>query len=789
MAYALAYTDTVFRDDDWDTYREGDGSTGVFQFEGGGNPAPSRWVSNTVLPDSTVYAFHMRRSAAWDPSASAGVVSVAFSIDGMPLDDAAGDGMGFTFAIRQGGRNFEVVTSAGVGSVAGVWKTLSYTGLTAGDFRTVTGALATPDFSATGGLITFGFRTGNTAVGEGYGRAALFDNWSVVVTPVVPIVPAVPSGTDRYRMSLSADSRSLLAAVQAVPFDASATVNLPAGANLPQQTLYPVRELTRSVTDPIVDAAFFPRAAQNQNHERQYDGVTLLSRMRTAYPAKIVDTVDRLGLADNSARSIITHVLTRWATEFAWFEFETVPDLRMPMPGTTGVMQPSEYDTVPVTRLGVVRSDAVVFPQDDDERLSAFDMLDALLSPFPGAVFFANSAGKLQIVPAYGPDADAAGAPFKTLTTDDVVSVSLGEPNAADIINKATVTSRGYQEAEDVPLMQPAWAQFGPSQAFGLPDRWYEPPNDRVNMQPTTTGDVLQETLTPADSFNRQGYLAWPISTTAVPAGSGISLVDGSSVPQVTVGWTMYRTSSVLSTSTGSSGLTLLETSVPFDGVTRDTLRLDLVADGIPFNLLISARWDSAQSAIALTARTAAMFFVSTDAEYVLIAEFAFDDSSRGAVVVSGPNVTYDASSNSIPGAGGTNAIQESVDAYGELEERIDVRGYTLTGDQAFSMARGIVIANLSPRAIRELDLSARGSTIARFDDRGRLFGLPDGGEGLLVGVQYQDDFVSRSWSKRVRVEETIAGAAGFIPPDGEWLLNDDESFWQNEDESFSEPA
>jgi hypothetical protein len=608
-----------------------------------------------------------------------------------------------------------------------------------------------------------------------------------------PPAPARGVPTDRYRLSLSADSRSLLASARAVPFDASSTINLPAAVGLlPQQTLYPVRELTRAVDDTTADAAFYPRATQNQNHERQYDGVTLMTRMRSAFPAKITDTTASLGLANNRAQTIITYVLTRWAAEFAWFDFEPVPDLRTPVPGGMGLLKPSEYDTlVDYPRLGVVNSEAIVFPQDATrERLSMLDMLEALLSPFPGTVYFANSVGKLQIVPVYGPDAD--GTPFKTLTNDDVASISLGEPSVADIINKATVSSRGYQQADDVPLMQPAWAQFGPSQAFGMSDRWYAPPADRVNMQSTgTEGEVLQETLTPANPFSRQNPLVWPIDPYAIPAGNGISLVNGST-PQITVGWTVYRTSSVLSTTSGSSGLTLIENSVPFDGVTRDTFKLEVTADTfINLRLIVTARWDAARSAIVLAARVAAMHHVwqVQGAQYILIAEFTFDDSSRGVVETTGVTVTYDASTDAIPGAGGINAIQESVDAYGVLEERVDVRGYVLTSDQALGMARGIVLANLSPRAVRELDLGVRGSTVPHFDDRGRLVAFPVGGEGLLVGVAYQDDFVSRAWSKRVRIEETIVGAAGFIPTTNVWLLNEDNSFYQNDDGGFSPPA
>ena len=177
--------------------------------------------------------------------------------------------------------------------------------------------------------------------------------------------------------------------------------------------------------------------------------------------------------------------------------------------------------------------------------------------------------------------------------------------------------------------------------------------------------------------------------------------------------------------------------------------------------------------------------------QYDLVVEFTLNDSSVGFVETPGPTVSFGVPSegHTIPGVGGVNAIAESQAAYGVLEERINVRGYTLTTLQALRMATGIVLANIGPRAIRDFDLGWKGSTIALFDDRGRLFGTPGGGEGLLVGVNYQDDFISVTGGKRVRIEETIEGAAGFVPTEAVWLLTDETDYWLNDDGSLSEPA
>jgi hypothetical protein len=619
------------------------------------------------------------------------------------------------------------------------------------------------------------------------------------VTVPVPAV-VVGSPTDRYRLNVSADSRSLLASASAVPFDASASVSLPPAVGLlPQQTLYPIRELTRNATAAVYDASFYPRATQNERQERTYDGVTLLSRMQTAYPARVFASTTDLGIS-SSAKAIITYLLGQWATEFSWFAYETVPDLRFPIPGANGVAKPSEYTVVDVPRPqdGGVGSSVVALPQDDGNRRSMYDILQDLLSPFPGTVFFQNSAGNLEIVPAYGPDADET--PYKTLSTDDVVTQSLGEPSIGTIINRCTVSSRGYQRSDAVAVMQPAWFQVGPQQLYGEAV-WYEPAVDRVNLQEPsadTAGAILQEDdLTTADGFTAQTPGVWPVATDAIPAGDGISLVDSGDASLVTVGWSRYtgaRGFQGLNTS-GTTGLTLLRTFIPFGGNFEPTLNWEGNAGLFNFVLQIDAKWDAQQGGVVFRLSPSSVLDRLTGSGIYdsFVVEFTLNDESVGYAETSGVTVTFGTAETSaespIPGSDSSDAVLASQATFGVLEERVDVRGYVLNSEAALAMAQGIVLANLSPRAIRSLDLGWRGSTVALFDDRGRLFGTPDSGEGLLVGVEYTDDFISVTGGKRVRVEETVPSLPGFIPTDTEWLLNDDNSFWTNDDGTLSEPA
>jgi hypothetical protein len=407
-----------------------------------------------------------------------------------------------------------------------------------------------------------------------------------------------------------------------------------------------------------------------------------------------------------------------------------------------------------------------------------------------------DSAGKLVIVPAYGPDADEI--PYKTLSTADVVAQTTGEPSIGTVINKAVVSSSGYQRSDAVEVMQPAWFQVGAQALFGQSGAWYEPPNDRVNLQaPTEPGaDILQEDVfDTSDSFLAQTPAVWPVSPDNTPAGFGISLVDGSDSPLVTVGWARYQGFRGFQTlhSSGTTGLTLLENEVPFDGVWRPTLLWEGSAGLFNFSLTINASWQKERNAVAFAIGSATLDRHTGSNVYdSFVVEFTLNDESSGYAEGSGVTATFGtlaADEEEIPTGEGGNAVADSQTAFGVQEVRVDVRGYVLSAEQALAMAQGIVLANLTPRAIRSLDLGWRGSTVPLFDDRGRLFGTPNGGEGLLVGVQYDDDFISVTGGKRVRVEETLAGQPGSIPTTLVWLLNDDGSFWTNDDNSTSEVA
>jgi hypothetical protein len=356
----------------------------------------------------------------------------------------------------------------------------------------------------------------------------------------------------------------------------------------------------------------------------------------------------------------------------------------------------------------------------------------------------------------------------------------------------------------------------GAQQLYGE-DAWYDPPNDRVNLQEpsaSTAGAILQEDdLTSSDGFDAQTPGLWPISSGVIPAGEGISLVDSGSSPLVTLAWSRYtgaRGFQGLDTS-GTTGLTLVRNFIPFTGDFAPTVQWNGTAGLYSFALQLDAKWDAAQNGIVFRLNPQSVLDRLTGSGIYtsFVVEFTLNDESVGYVEQSGVNVTFGTLAGDedvIPNGSDGNAVEDSQTTYGVQETRVDVRGYVLNAEQALLMAQGIVLANLTPRAIKEIDLGWKGSTKALFDDRGRLFGTPGSGRGLLVGVQYNDDFISVTGGKRVRVEETIVGASGFLPgtpgfvPDDPipppdppsyptYLLLDDGSFWENDDGSVSEPA
>lgn len=620
--------------------------------------------------------------------------------------------------------------------------------------------------------------------------AAVVLSTAAVVTP-----PVAADAGDRLRSSVSETTGSLLDAVDVRAVDASVSEAYTLAQALEPAILTSFREVTRERDSAAVDFAYFPRPRQTTDMTNQYDGVTVLSRLASYYPPRVFDTVDDDGLgitfsSPATAQQVIDYLLTAWAADTGWLTFEPVPDLRLRVEvgqGKSGYANPE---------VAQVLTEVIALPQERRSRRSALEILQDLLSPFPGTVLRQNSAGALEIVPTYGPDADEN--PHRVLTDLDVYGVSVGRPDPFSTRNRARVSATGYQRQVDVEVMQPAWFQVGGRVQFGR-SNWFAPPNDRVNLQATGSGDALQETLATSNPnpTGAQQPAIWPISTERIPAGAGISLEDSVGDPLVTHAWARYFNDSLVDSGSQPENLTIVTPVIPFTGETVLAFQFDRTIGGEPVNLDVRARWDAARGGVVFS--FGPRFNLETDrttGTNGVIIEFTLNDASVGYVetpTTTGEFGFIDDPSNptsdddSLPSGTGGNAVAESQLAFGVQEASIDIRGYALSGAQLTEIARAYVLQNIVPRVTREVELSVAGSTLVTFDDLGRLVELPNGDRGFVTGVTYADDFTARSWRKTLTVEVRDFGAPGAVDPVTNWLLNDDLTFWQNDDGSFSE--
>ena len=182
------FFDGDFPDADWTTsiipYGNGGTATGIQQATGG-NPGAARRMTLSIQgapgPDTTsaVFAFSWKAGATHDPQTQGAIASVDFS-----QDQRAAPGPQFVaLAIRQ--NLFTYVTTTRLAD-SQAWTRFTEHGLTSSSFTEVSAygtSPATPDFSATGAPMQFGFYRGASTGygGAGYTTVADVDNWMVNV--------------------------------------------------------------------------------------------------------------------------------------------------------------------------------------------------------------------------------------------------------------------------------------------------------------------------------------------------------------------------------------------------------------------------------------------------------------------------------------------------------------------------------------------------------------------------------------------------------------------------------
>ena len=175
-AGTLTFTDGSFNPADWSVTVRGSGTTTASQIPTGGNPDAFRQITNNVT--SMMWGYHMNNGAVYNPSAQGAITSIDYAEDAIVI---AGSGnLGSGPAVMQGGKLFIKPDSFGQTT----WTHKTLTGLHGDSFFDPEGGPGPfqPNFSATGGPITFGFWRGN-ADGP-YSMTTGIDNWSMTLNTV-----------------------------------------------------------------------------------------------------------------------------------------------------------------------------------------------------------------------------------------------------------------------------------------------------------------------------------------------------------------------------------------------------------------------------------------------------------------------------------------------------------------------------------------------------------------------------------------------------------------------------
>jgi hypothetical protein len=187
------FFDGTFSNGNWSqtefTATNGGASSATQQLTGG-NPGAYFEVSNAVNPTGSSTAFYARSGAVYTPSVQGAITGIDYAVDESLFTGGVGDA---ELGVMQGGSVYLAFPEANVFSNG--WQGFIENDLTAASFARIvpgstgpTGELVydssqNPDFSATGGALTFGFvTTFNSPTGGGsFASTWGVDNWSVDV--------------------------------------------------------------------------------------------------------------------------------------------------------------------------------------------------------------------------------------------------------------------------------------------------------------------------------------------------------------------------------------------------------------------------------------------------------------------------------------------------------------------------------------------------------------------------------------------------------------------------------
>src|SRR5690606_25209763 len=135
--------------------------------------------------------------------------------------------------------------------------------------------------------------------------------------------------------------------------------------------------------------------------------------------------------------------------------------------------------------------------------------------------------------------------------------------------------------------------------------------------------------------------------------------------------------------------------------------------------------------------------------------------------------------------AEGGNALQTSVDNYGEREDTITIDVFDISVDQLGAIAQAHVMRNINPTTVRTVSQSVWRAFPIKAEDIGRLVQLPSGEQGIVVSRRYTDNYganyATGSLDSDVDVEVVQADDQVTDPIVDKYLHLDDGSYWMLE--------
>lgn len=202
----IIISDTEFQNSDWSTIElrdDGANSTGTgAQQAAGGNPGAYRQGQNILGGPSIVRYAHMYGAATYNPSVQGAISSLDWTYDFIALSvtNPTNGAIASNILIEQGGIYYVAgpgltlsVNPNSIPPLLPIWTTNSANGLSALNFNAVDSS-GNPDFSASGGVISFGWLTSNSTGQQPPGRTATWglDNWAFTINDEDVIKISIP---------------------------------------------------------------------------------------------------------------------------------------------------------------------------------------------------------------------------------------------------------------------------------------------------------------------------------------------------------------------------------------------------------------------------------------------------------------------------------------------------------------------------------------------------------------------------------------------------------------------